>query len=278
MIRSSRAFERFELSMKTAQLIPGDSRGIPWSERNPTNVGWHRCEAQRVQITFLFPVVFSRCSIVAGRVAPGGIRRLCQGGYRIKECLRLTEEQLALHDRGGCRHGACVLLERRPNPGASRKIRIYKRAGLRKDQVRLELLAAERGRVEGGERHTRFRVRYTCQRLRDCVSGLFMPHREVVYFDSDNAHEDSQKLRMRHIQAEVRVDAGARLLERRTMKSGRVRNRLHTALPPVSRRCELSLLRRGASACMPHFRRSLRRVRCIVATYHSQPIRQRPRI
>src|SRR5258707_14499924 len=72
-----------------------------------------------------------------------------------------------------------------------------------------------------------------------------MPHREVVYFDANNAREDSQNLLMRDVQAEVRVDAGARLLERRKMKPGRVGNRLHTALPAVSRRNGLLLVRRG---------------------------------
>ena len=116
-------------------------------------------------------------------------------------------------------------------------------AGLRKDEIGLEFMRMPS--VEVRERHTCFRVPYTGKRLRDGVSGFVMPHREVVYFNSKNANEDSENLPVGHVQDQVCVHARTLLVKRREMKSGRVSDRLHTSLPMVGWRNRLLLVGRG---------------------------------
>src|ERR1700674_2115894 len=70
-----------------------------------------------------------------------------------------------------------------------------------------------------------------------------MPEPEVVNLDSANAHQDSQDLSIGCLEGQRWIQARPTLLDKRKVKSRRVRNRLHARFLGVCRRNRLRLVR-----------------------------------
>ena len=111
----------------------------------------------------------------------------------------------------------------RTNDRAWRQVRTDKGAGLRHDQVGLQVLTG-RSEIRKADRHASDWVNDVCQWGR--VACFVLPSLKVHGFGGADADQDAQNFRMRGALRHSRIEGGATLFDRRKVETRGVRDGL----------------------------------------------------